>query len=184
MNARLLLLTLGIGLASAAMADQVDRPTGPAMITVAGAVAHSNRGPSEPEDPTVLGALDIRFDKAMRFDSAMLAALPQSSLPLAFPPGADTVSQFSGPTLASVLQAAGAEGKTALVVGLDGYQVDITPDLINDHDPIVATSRDGHPLDIGGLGPAIVVFPSVSDLDLQETLSALQVWGVFLIQAR
>lgn len=184
MKLRTALLSLFCALAAPASAEIVNNPTGPALITVAGNVKNFNRGPSAEDDLTVLGALDISFDRAMRFDFAMLSDLPQASHPLTFPPETGTVSQFSGPTLASVLKAAGAEGKAVLVVGLDGYQIEIAPEDIADYDPVVAIYRDGTPLDIGGLGPAIVVFPTVADPDLQETLAALQVWATFLIKVR
>lgn len=182
MKTLLLSFAFCFGLTSAVFAEDAVKPIGPAMLTVAGAVINSNRGPSGADDSTVFGAFDVSFEMAMSFDFAMLAALPQKILPLAFPSGAETNSDFRGPTLASVLEAAGSSGKTALVTGLDGYQVEIAPDLIADYDPIVAIARDEQPLGIGGLGPAMIVFPSVAESDVQDTLSALQVWGAFLIQ--
>ncbi|MCA8880145.1 MAG: hypothetical protein KDA73_09350 [Rhodobacteraceae bacterium] len=155
-------------------------PEGPVLVTVAGAITDPNLGPETPDRLTLLSRLDVTYEAAVGFDAGMLAALPQVDVATVYP-GSDRPATFTGPRLAAVLEAAGAGGRMALPMGLDGYQVEISADLIAAHDPILATRLDGAPMAIGGLGPAMVVFPEVADPELTEELDSLEVWSTFFI---
>ncbi|MEM6904314.1 MAG: hypothetical protein AAF568_00325, partial [Pseudomonadota bacterium] len=80
--------------------------------------------------------------------------------------------------------AAGAEGPIVTLMALDGYAFDISTEMIALHKPILATHRDGQPLGIGDIGPAVTVFPPTPDPVLAESFSERQVWALFFIEVR
>lgn len=171
---------LSLGLTSALFAQDLPAPAGRTILTVAGDLPAGNAPPAKPDDLNFAGYLDLEYEKAMAFDAPMLADLPQHRIAATL---LDTGKQvvYSGPRLSDVLKASGAEGKTALPMALDGYQAEISWDSIVAHQPILATHADGRPLPIGGLGPAMVVYPVVEDVELYESFDALQVYATFFI---
>ena len=175
----LLAFCLSILLSQPSLAE-IEAPTGPVLLTVGGAVETGNRGPSTQEDLTVLGKMGLTFDVGVAFDGAMLAALPQAEITTKMP-GSDTSAVFSGPRLSAVMEAASAAGKSAFPMALDGYQIEIPWDVIEAHEPILATHVDGIPLGIGDIGPTMTVFPVIDDRELYEDFLALQVWATFYI---
>ncbi|MEM8850043.1 MAG: hypothetical protein AAGE03_08415 [Pseudomonadota bacterium] len=172
--ARLAILAV-LALAPPAWAE-IATPDGQVILTVGGAIPAGNRGPSTEEDLSVLGKLGATFETGIALDAAMLADLPQAEIATTMP-GSDMPATFSGPPLAAVMQMAGAAGKLALPLALDGYQVEIPWDMIEAYDPILATHVDGTPLGIGDLGPTMTVFPVVEDAEVYESFLALQVWA-------
>ncbi|MEM7710164.1 MAG: hypothetical protein AAF264_05325, partial [Pseudomonadota bacterium] len=155
---------------------EIAAPEGQVLVTLGGAVAEGNRGASTEDDLTVLGKLGAVFETGIALDAAMLAALPAREIATTLP-GSDVPATFSGPTLAAVMTMAGAEGQLAIPFALDGYQAEIPWEMIEAHDPILATHLDGAPLAIGGLGPTMTVFPVVEDAEVYESFLALQVWA-------
>jgi len=152
----------------------------PAMLTVGGAIAESNRGPSGKEDETMLGAHDVAFDKGFAVTRAMLAGLPQHTIEIMLPDGTGAAA-FNGPRLADVLELAGAAKGTISVVALDGYRIAMEQAFLDAHRPILAIAADGASMAIGDFGPAMIVFPPTDDADLQKTFDDYQVWAVFYI---
>lgn len=157
-----------------------DGPQGMVVLTVGGAVANSNIDAVKEGDQTLLGFHGIAFDKATAFDSAALAEMKQVRYRAAVP-GADRQAEFSGPLLLEVLKAAGALGDTVTLTAMDGYAVELSLAYLKEHRPILATTADGRPLAIGGLGPAMAVFPPTDDPDLAAEHKAMQVWSLFFI---
>ncbi len=173
-------LCLSLALALPAWAELSD-PSGPTLVTLGGAIETSNRGPSTEEDLTVLGKMGLTFEKGAAFDAAMLAALPQVEIATTLP-GSEVPATFSGPPLSAVMEAVGADGKSAFPMALDGYQIELPWALISAHEPILATHVDGKPLGIGDIGPTMTVFPVVEDTALYESFLGLQVWATFYIE--
>ncbi|MEM7490262.1 MAG: hypothetical protein AAF390_14165 [Pseudomonadota bacterium] len=174
------LLALAV-LALAHPADaEIAAPEGQVLVTLGGALAEGNRGASTAEDLTVLGKLGAVFETGIALDAEMLAALPAREIAKTLP-GSDVPATFSGPTLAAVMAMAGAEGKMAIPFALDGYQAEIPWEMIEAHDPILATHVDGRPLGIGGLGPTMTVFPVVEDAEVYESFLPLQVWATVYV---
>lgn len=170
---------LAASLALPALAE-VPEPDGLVVLTLGGAVTEGN---SAAPDPTKLGFfryLELDYTAGAGFDMAMLDALPQKEIATT-PYGPDTEGTYAGPTLAGLLEALGASGKTALPMAMDGYQVEIPWDIIEKHDPIIATTFNGAPLAIGQLGPTVVIFPPVEDEALRADLEALSVFAVAFI---
>ncbi len=174
-----LALLLALGLAGPALAD-IAEPKGRVLLTVGGELPVANAPGGHPDDVNFAGYLDLEYRKAAAFDDDMLSALPQHEVKAALF-GAPDAATYSGPLLSDVLRASGAEGRKALPMAFDGYQVEIDWQNIETYQPILATHADGKPLPIGGLGPAIVVYPVAADDADYETLNALQVYSLFFI---
>ncbi|MBP7003330.1 molybdopterin-dependent oxidoreductase [Amaricoccus sp.] len=156
-------LAIAVGLAPAS--PPPDAAPGPALLTVSGAVASPNRGPLDPASDRLFVLNEIAFDRARAFDAAALAALPQVAIRADFPRGGP-VATFTGPKLADVLAAAGAEGATVTLHAIDGFALTLPVAELVDRAAVLATARDGAPLGIGGLGPAQLVFPRAERSDL------------------
>lgn len=169
------LLTLGA--AVPAFAD------GPVLVTVSGSVANPNRGPVDPAMDKLFVFTDVSFDKAMEFDLATLQGLPQVTVTADFPKDGPKV-EFSGPELADVLAAAGAEGDMVTVQAMDGYAVEVPMAEMVDKGAVVALSRDGKPLGIGGFGPTQIVFPRAERADLAGMPDDWWVWSIYHISVR
>lgn len=153
---------------------------GPVLLTVAGKVAEPNRGPVNPDIDKLLVFNEVTFDRAAEFDLDALDALPRSTIRTDFPMGGPMV-EFSGPLLADVLAAAGAEGQIVKIQAMDGYAVEVPTREILDNGAMVALSRDGQPLGIGGLGPAQIVFPRADRPELREMPDDWWIWQIYLI---
>lgn len=154
---------------------------GPVMLTVTGAVDKANRGPSDPDLDVLFTFNEVSFDKAHAFDLDALAALPQASVQADFPKGGAEVG-FTGPLLADVLAAAGAEGDTVTVQAMDGYAVEAPRAELEAKGAILALARDGKPLGIGSFGPAQLVFPRSERADLASMPDDWWIWQIFHIK--
>ncbi|MDJ0629225.1 MAG: hypothetical protein QNJ44_13285 [Rhodobacter sp.] len=170
---------LALGWLTAANAD-VAPPEGRVILTVGGDLAVANGPGATEDDYNFLGYLDLEYEKSMLFDDAMLAALPQHEVKATLLDLGREIA-YTGPRLSDVLRASGAEGKTALPLAFDGYQAEIPWDQMVQYEPIMATHGDGVPLEVGKLGPLMIVFPVVEDEELYESFEALQVWAMFFL---
>lgn len=157
-------------------------PQGHVLVTLGGGVTETNLPPRGDSDGGLLGYLDIQHSGAAGFDAAMLNAMEQVEITIAYGPEDNQRDiTFSGPLLAQVMDMAGATGKTASPMALDGYQSDIPWDSIAEHQPILATHADGTPMGIGGYGPTMIVFPPTDDTDLAQEQAGQQVWAIAYI---
>lgn len=163
---------------------EVTKPTGPVIITVAGKIEAGNRGPVGPDDLTLFRVFDVAFEKGFELDREMLVALEQASITATIPGAEDETGVFSGPLLGELASLVGGSERALAPLALDGYQLDIEPELIATHAPILATHLNGVPLSLGEFGPAMVIFPDQTLPELEEELNALEVWAVFYIEVR
>lgn len=161
-------------LVAAAAASEQRGPAaarGPALLTVTGAIARSNRGPFDPVLDQMMHKQQLSFDKAYVFDYPALAALPARTIrPTLEYDGKPHTLQ--GPLLLDVLAHAGARvnDKTVLVLrAVDGYNVEVTGAQAREQGFIVATHIDGGPMPLGGLGPLWAVY----DADRVAPMAAL-----------
>ena len=129
--------------------------SGPALLTLTGAIGKVNRGRFDPLLDQMMHKQKITFDKAHAFDFAALTSLPSLQIkPTLEYDG--KVHALRGPTLVDVLKAAGAgmAGDSKLVLrAVDGYAVTLTLAQARAQRFIVATHLDGQPMALGGLGP-------------------------------
>ncbi len=157
-------------------------PQGHVLLTLGGAVSQTNLPARSENDGGLLGYLEVQHDGGAGFDAAMLDALEQTEISITYGrEGNKREIAFSGPLLSDVMKMAGAEGRTARPMAMDGYQAEIAWDSIAAHKPIVATRADGAPMGIGGYGPTMIVFPPTDDADLAQTQSGQQVWALAYI---
>ncbi|WP_170382916.1 hypothetical protein [Ruegeria atlantica] len=162
---------------------EMPAPQGHVLLTLGGAVTETNLPARDENDGGLLGHLDVQHDGAAGFDASILDGLEQVEITITYgPEGNKRDIAFSGPLLSDVMIMAGAEGKTARPMAMDGYQSEIPWDSIKAHQPIVATHADDTPMGIGGYGPTMIVFPPTDDADLAQKQAGQQVWALAYIE--
>ncbi len=155
---------------------------GHVLLTLGGAVTETNLPARGETDGGLLGYLEVTHDGAAGFDAAILDGLEHIQITIAYGPQDHKRDiAFSGPRLSDLMRMAGAEGKTAKPMAMDGYQSEIPWTSIETHQPIVATHADGSPMGIGGYGPTMIVFPPTDDVDLAQEQAGQQVWALAYI---
>ena len=174
-------LSLLLSTALPAFAD-MPAPQGHVLVTLGGAVSETNLPPRGENDGGLLGYLEVEHNGAAGFDAALLDSLPQVTITKPYgPPENQRDYVFSGPLLSDVMTMAGAKGKTARPMAMDGYQADIPWTDITTHQPILATHADGAPMGIGGYGPTMIVFPPTDDAEAAQAQLSQQVWALAYI---
>lgn len=161
--------------------DEPAAASGPVILTVFGEVSDTNRGAVEPGLEPLFERYGMDFAAARSFTFSALSAMEQTEINVTYPE-AGAPQMFTGPLVRDVLAAAGAEGNTAIVSAFDGYQREIPVARFQDHDVILALTRNGEPLAIGDFGPAMLVWPRDSDTELAGQNDDDWVWGVFAIE--
>jgi len=163
---------------------------GPGLLTVTGAITRSNRGPLDPALDQLMIKHGARFDTAWEFDAAMLSKLPAVTIqPTLEYDG--KVHKLSGPLLGAVVEAAGVAPGASVMLGLraiDGYIVAVSLADAQRYRMIVATTLDGVPLSLGGLGPLWAVYDAdrladFKDKPLKERFG-LCPWGLYAIDVK
>ncbi|MFL6708828.1 MAG: molybdopterin-dependent oxidoreductase [Massilia sp.] len=155
-------------LAAAAPASTAASASGPALLTITGQIARTNRGPIDPALDQMMHKQKISFDKGFTFDYGALSALPAITIrPTLEYDG--KVHALRGPLLVDVLAAAGARMQASAAVTLravDGFAVDLPLEAAKRQRFIVATHLDGKPMALGGLGPlwAVIDADRIADL--------------------
>ena len=166
------------------------RRTGPAILTVGGAVGRSNRGPVDPALDQLMVKHKAAFERAWEFDSAMLGKLPALTIqPTLEYDG--KVHKLSGPLLSTVVEAAGVAATAPVMLGLraiDGYTVSVSLADARGYRMIVAHTLDGSPMGLGGLGPLWAVYdadrlPAFKDKPVKERFG-LCPWGLYYIDVK
>ena len=179
----------------AAQAAQAARPArgdarGPALLTVTGAIAHSNRGPLDPVLDQMMHKHGVTFSQAWAFDYASLVTLaPQTIRPTLEYDGKPHL--LRGPLLLDVLAHAGARlGDKGMLVlrAVDGYNVELPVAQARDRRFIVATHIDGAPMPLGGLGPLWAVYdadrvPDMAALPLPQRFAACP-WALYHVDVK
>ena len=182
---------LGAALPSQAPAAPLANPhKGTGLLTVTGAIARSNRGPLDPALDLLMLKHGAKFDNAWVFDAAMLGKLPAVAIrpTLEYDAKAHTLT---GPLLGAVVEAAGVAPGASVMLGLraiDGYSVALSLADARRYRMIVATTLDGVPLSLGGLGPLWAVYdadrlPDFKDKPLKERFG-LCPWGLYAIDVK
>jgi hypothetical protein len=164
--------------------------TGLGILTVAGAIARSNRGPLDPALDQLLVKHEAKFDKAWEFDAAMLARLPAVTIQPTLEYDAKA-HKLSGPLLSTVVEAAGVAANSSVMLALralDGYTVAVSLADARGYRMVVANTLDGVPLSVGGLGPLWAVYdadrlPAFKDKPLKERFG-LCPWGLYYIEVK
>jgi len=126
----------------------------PVLLTLTGAIGRTNRGSLDPALDQMMARQKIVFDKAYGFDFNQLSALPALTIRPTLEYD-NKIHVLRGPLLTTVLKAAGApsESGTLAMRAVDGYAPTLSVADARKYRFIVATSLDGRPMPLGGLGP-------------------------------
>ena len=187
---------LGAGLstvaAAAGPAAKADRApaAGPGLLTVNGLLGRSNRGPLDKALDQLMVKHGLAFEKAFQFDAIALARLPVTTIEPTLEYDAK-VHRLAGPLLTAVVEAAGVPPGDAVMLilrAIDGYKIGVSMADARAYKMIVATSIDGAPLSLGGLGPLWAVYdadrlPAFKDKPVKERFG-LCPWGLYSIDVR
>ncbi len=166
-----------------ARAEALPAPSGPVVLTVAGAIGKTNRPAFDAFEDGFLGYHEKQFEKAAAFDLAMLEDLGLQSLTVQGPEW-PRAFRFEGPWLADLLDAVQAAGETVTLVALDGYAVEIARDELGDADWLLAVKRAGAYLGLGQRGPAWLVYRRKDGAAPTHDDEARWPWSVFYIEVR
>ena len=192
MNKRELLAAsvLGVALPLHASAARSAARSGPGLLTVVGAISRSNRGPLDSALDQLMVKHKAKFDRAWQFDAAMLARLPAVTIQPTLEYDAK-VHKLNGPLLGTVVEAAGVAASANVMLAMraiDGYTIAVSLADARGYRMIVATTLDGVPMSLGGLGPLWAVYdadrlPAFKDKPLNERF-ALCPWGLYFIEVK
>jgi len=174
----------------AAHATPAQATRGPALLTVTGAIARSNRGPFDPVLDQMMHKHQVSFTKAWAFDYPALLALPAQTIRPTLEYDARP-HVLRGPLLLDVVARAGAgvNDKTVLVLrAVDGYNVEVSVAQARARRFIVATHVDGGPMPLGGLGPLWAVYdadrvPEMAAQPLAQRFTQCP-WGLYHVEVR
>lgn len=171
-------------------AKHVAKSTGPAFLTVTGAIGRANRGPLDPALDQMMHKQKIQFDKGYTFDFEALRALPLRTIQPTLEYDSKT-HQLSGPSLMQVIQTTDARLSDAarlLLRAVDGYAITISVADVKKFDFIVATHLDGGPMPLGGLGPLWAVYDADRFADMRakpvNARFALCPWALYHIEVQ
>ncbi|WP_136442601.1 molybdopterin-dependent oxidoreductase [Pacificoceanicola onchidii] len=144
---------------SPARAEPLTAPTGPVLLTVSGAIAHTNTE-----------------DGQAAFDLEMLRALGAADIVT------ETIwtpdeNRFTGVPLAALLDHVGATGTLIQATAINDYSVEIPVSDADGDVPIIAYAMDGNPMSRRGKGPLWVIYPFSSGPDFQtEVIYSRSIW--------
>ncbi|MGF6934089.1 hypothetical protein OKW41_003228 [Paraburkholderia sp. UCT70] len=160
----------------------------PVVLTISGAIRHSNRGALNPALDQLLAKHQVKFSQAYGVDLPWLARMKTVTIHPTIEYDAH-MHTFSGPLLTDVLANVGAPdaGSTQIVMhAVDGYAVLTTLDKVREFHFIVATQMDGKPLALGGVGPLWTIYdadqiPELAARPLKDRFE-LSPWGLYHMQ--
>ena len=178
-----LLTAAAVAWAGFAPAAELGQPAGQVVLTVAGAVGATNRGPYDDFEDGFFKHHERKFDHAAAFDLAMLEGLGMHAVDVSYS-GWPKAAHFEGPWLKDVLAAAGASGHDISVLALDGFASDISAADLDAYDWIVAVKRDGRYLGIGQRGPLWLVYARRDGKAYTEADEQRWPWAAFLIEVK
>jgi hypothetical protein len=161
-----------IALASAAVAAilfsnpsaALDAPKERVVLTVSGAIEHTNDGGNA------------------TFDIDMLEKLPGREGEMETP-WTTGVTRFEGPLLRAVLEEVGAHGKMLRVTALNDYSAEVPVEDAMNFDTILAMTMNGAPMSIRDKGPIFMIYPFDTNPELyNEKYFSRSVWQIKAIE--
>jgi hypothetical protein len=162
---------------------ELRQPAGQVVLTVAGAVGVTNRGPYDDFEDAFFKYHERKFDKAVTFDLAMLEELGMHAVTVTYSEWPRSF-RFEGPWLRDLLAAAGASGRDISLLALDGFATEINAADLAAYDWIVALKRDGRYLDIGQRGPLWIVYARHDGKAITAEDEQRWPWAAFLIEVK
>lgn len=159
------------------------RSSGPALLTVTGAIDRTNRGALDPALDQLMVKQKLSFDRAFTFDFAALDRLPRQTISPVLEYD-EKAHRLSGPALEEVLRTVGAAANASVLLrSIDGYAVRIEAGDLRKYRFIIASRLDGQPMALGGLGPLWAVYdadrvPEMAARPLNQRFG-LCPWGLY-----
>lgn len=138
-------------------------PSGPVILTVSGAITETNG------------------DGVARFDREMLKALDWREIET-FTSFTSGPQRFAGPTLASLLEAVGAQGSRLNATAINDYFVEIPVAHASEHDVLLAMEMNGKPMRIRDKGPIWVVYPLSEEEAAGKPFDTEMIWQLNRIE--
>ena len=126
--------------APAVWAHEFPAPTGEVILTVSGAIGHTN------------------VDGTLQLDAALMASLPQHSFATSTI-WTEGTATYSGVLLRDLLAAVEASGATVTLTALNDYQISMPAADAAADGPLLAYLADGAPMSVRDKGPVWMLFP-------------------------
>ena len=151
---------------SASPGSAIEAPTGPALLTISGAIGVTNQG-----DTLVL-------------DKGAVEAMEMSTVKTETP-WTEGLVTFEGIPLQALLDLAGAKGRTIHAIALNDYAVDVPVEDAADPRVIVAYRMNGEIMRIRDKGPLWLIYPLSDDPSLQnEATHSKMIWQIKALEIR
>lgn len=164
-------------------AQELAAPQSAVVVTVAGAIQNTNRGPFDPTADLFLKYHEVNFAKAAAFDRDMLQQLGMHAVEIVFDDWPAPV-RLEGPRLKDLVAAVGGAGQSVSLMALDGYASEISWDDLQALDWIVGIRQDGRDLGLGQRGPLWVVYTYPDGRKLSTDDELRWPWATFYIEIR
>ena len=166
------------------------RAATPALLTITGAIAKTNRGPFDPASDVLMSKHKLAFTSAYSVDWQALTRLRSKTIQPTLEYD-NKPHKLAGPSLLDVLalaQARLADNTTLALRAIDGYAPTLSVAEARQYDFLVATHRDGVPLHLGGVGPLWAVYdadryPDAAAKPVSERFAKCP-WGLYHIEVR
>ena len=177
----MLAVCIAVSAWSGVAAAEAKKPADMVILTVAGMIGKTNRGPLDKKRDSQLARQKIDFKSAYAFDRAMLLGLEQGTVTVQ-PPELDKPATFSGPLLRDVLGAVEAVRGKLTIRALNGYSGWLADEDVASSDWILALTQDGKPLGLGQQGLIWILNTRKAGEKTADDAHGHWVWGVFYIQ--
>jgi hypothetical protein len=182
MQRALLAVLIAIVTFAAGAAEQMEAPKEMVLLTVAGAINNTNRGPFDSDKDSIFSRLNIGFDRAFAFDRPMLARLKHGRV-TAVTTELGKAAVFTGPLLKEVLAAVGAARTKVSFVAVNNYEGYLEQEDIETSDWILALDADGVPLGLGQQGPIwLINTRGPGDPPPNQSHRGHWVWAIFFMR--
>lgn len=151
-------IALVSSLSLAAADENLQRPTGPVILTISGNITKTNNG-----------------DKA-DFDLEMLHALGTRAMSMTTS-WTDGTQEFSGVLMRDLMAAVGAAGKTVEAIALNDYTYGINIEDFSLYPVILATKLNGRIIKVRDKGPLWIIYPLDEFTEIQQgSIERRMVW--------
>ena len=158
------------------------------ILTLTGAIDRTNRPKMDGVTDQLMHKHGIQFERAWSFSLADLEKLPAVTVSPTMEYDAKA-HQLRGPRLLDVLNVAGiSKGSPSRLRlhGIDGYSPEISYEVAQRNNFVVATHLDGALLAVGGFGPLFAIFdadriPEMAQEPLTQRFADCP-WGLYCIE--
>lgn len=160
MKTHLIALLFASSMLAGSPALALEKPAGEPILTITGHV-------------TIKNAAD-----GAEFDLPMLEALKGRKASIKTP-WTEGDTEFSGPYLRAILDAAGASGKTLIVKAINDYSAEVPMEDAQKLDTILAVRMNGEEMSVRDKGPSFLIYPFDKDKSLyNEKYLSRSVWQI------